>query len=187
MEFILDVSSQPEDARTGLTAALADRVESFVKSKFPPERGCRFSRRTSKPFQERKHLLGHHVFVQKGFLWGSEIRVLPDDFQVRRIKVRLISQPRVNEIGLAVSAVLGLLAGVGGAVVAFQMSTSDTVRNVALAFFLGFLVVGGGLIGLSSLLSKALSTSFTDPVKDEREREAFWQELLPVLKEGQPG
>jgi len=185
MEFILDVSCQSEEARMGLTAALANRVEAFVKSRFELDRGYCCKRRTSKPFQERPHLLGHHVLVQKGFLWGFEIRILPDDFQVRRIKVSLLPQPRVNEAVLIASLVPGLLAGLAGAILTVQQSRSDTVRNVMLAFFLCFFGVAGILFGIAWLISKMLIKSFTDPSKDQCEREALWRELLPVLNEKQ--
>ena len=48
----------------------ADQVEAFIKTRFGAKAGCRVTRRTSKPFEERPQLIGHHVFAQKKLPFG---------------------------------------------------------------------------------------------------------------------
>jgi hypothetical protein len=183
MKTSLNVSERPEQSRMGLAATLAARVEVFVKAKFTAADGYGCKLKTSQPFQEWPKLLGHHVVIVKGLLGGFEVRVAPADFQVREIHASLVPQSRLNEMTIIVSLVVGALAGLVAAIVTYQESTSDTGRSVIIAFFTGFFGVGGMLFVISRLLLKVFIKFFTDPAKAELEREALWQELLPVLNE----
>ena len=181
-QFTLDLSSLSEQTRIGMPAALTDRTEAFVRSRFPADSGYKCQRMTTKPFKERPHLLGYHINVRRGFLWGFDLRIMPDDFQTRQSTVKLVPQSRMNETAVGVAFLLGMLAGAGAAVVTYQHSQSDTGRNVVIAFFFGSFAVGGVIFGVLWLIAKAITKAFTDPDKDEREREALWKDILPLLR-----
>jgi hypothetical protein len=183
LEFTLDVSSCPENSRPGMPGVLADRAEAFLKTKFAAGHGHQCKRVTTKPFEERPHLLGHHVVMRRGFFWGFAVKVLPDDFQVRKIKIELVPDSRLEEVAFATMAVLSVLAGIAAAVITNLKSGSFRDRKIVLAFLVTLFAVGGILVVIYLQLSKMLAKSFTDPAKDESEREALWQELLPVLRQ----
>ena len=177
----MDLTAHPEEARMQAMTQIANQVEAFVKTRFGAEPGCLVTRRTSKPFQERPQLIGHHVFARKGFLRGIEIQIKPHDFQVRQVTIELRRQSRMDEAAVEVPVIVAFVAGIAAAIFVFQQSTSDRGRNVVLTLLLTVLAVSAVGIGITRFLSKALTKAFTDPAKDEREREELWQALLPIL------
>ncbi len=177
----IDLTAHPEETRMHAVTQLADQVEAFVKTRFAAKPGCRVTRRTSKPFEERPQLIGHHVFAREGFLRGVEIQIKPHDFQARQVSIELRRQSRMDQAAVEMPVIVAFVTGIAAAIFVFQQSTTDRGRNVVLTLLLTVFVVSAVGIGITRLLSKALTKAFTDPAKDERDRQELWQALLPIL------
>ncbi|MBM4038066.1 MAG: hypothetical protein FJ290_06085 [Planctomycetes bacterium] len=185
LQVTLDVSDRSDDERAALPAAIASRLEGFLKSRFPTDRGFRHGRGTSQPFEEWPKLLSHWLAVTKGVLRGHAVEVCPGDFQVGRITVTLKTHRELTGLLALLAILAGLAAGAGAVALAIFENRDprepwwhgDAIPVIVAATFGG----GAAVFGLLWLLSRPAVRMLTDPAREERERQALWQELLPHL------